>query len=57
MSTMIVCQLKSCIHNRKDRCRCDTIGIEAVQLQDGSIIAKCDSYFVLPDIIPEDIVA
>lgn len=65
MSTVIMCQLKNCIHNRNDRCQCDAIGIEAFQLQDASIIqgdyiiplAKCDSYFILPDDTPEDIVA
>lgn len=56
MATTIICQLKNCIHNRKDRCQCDAIGIQAEQLQDASIIAKCDSYFVLPDTV-EDIVA
>ena len=56
--TVIVCQLKSCIHNRNDRCQCDAIGIQAEQLNDASIIAKCDSYLVLPDdVTPEDIVA
>ncbi len=57
MSTMIICQLKNCIHNRNDRCQCDAIGMEAFQLKDHSIIAKCDSYYVLPDIVPEDLVA